>query len=487
CTVTTGTTGTPTCKITTTADTMAGMIEGKISGQQAFLSGKIKASNMGDMIKFGKVFDFKRAREAAASGATAAASNGNGAGATAAAAAPQATVDYDGLFNTLPKTFQAANAAGWNGKIVFDVQGTDGWTVEINNGASTVKKGKETGAACVITGSAQDFTNFLTGKTEWGNYKGKLTVNNQIALLKVAKAFNWKAPELGAHVQAAAPANTGGGLNRALIGKKYRAPAVLVKREKIKEYAEATNDPNYIYKKDVPDKELVAPPVFPVTLVGDLFREMLSDDTGVDLTRMVHGEQRIQIFSHLRPGDIVSPRGKITNIEAKSSGEVLTFEQYLYRDGELAVQITTTLFVRGAKKEGEKSQTAAAKPQDTVAGKPTFTYQVQVKEDQPIRYANASGDNNPIHTDKEIAKAAGFPNVILHGLCTMAFTSQAVIEKKLGGDITRLKDISVRFSKPVFPSDTLTIEAFEKNDEISFVAVNNQGVPVITNGVAHVQ
>ena len=62
-----------------------------------------------------------------------------------------------------------------------------------------------------------------------------------------------------------------------------------------------------------------------------------------------------------------------------------------------------------------------------------------------------------------------------------------MVENKLKGDITKLRDISVRFSKPVFPQDTLKIDAFENGNELSFVAVNTQGVPVITNGVARFQ
>ncbi len=484
--------GTPTCKISVSAETMAGMIEGKISGQQAFLGGKIKASNMGDMIKFGKVFDFKGAREASFSGATAAASTN--ATATSSTENGVATIDLSLLFSTLPTVFIPENAAGWNGKIAFDIGGTEGWTIIIESGKVAIQNGKVAGAACTIAGQPTDFVNFLTGKTEWGNYKGKLTVNNQIALIKLAKIFNWKSATLADSVaKPAASMITSGGLNKAAIGRKYRAPAVLVKRQKIKEYAEATNDPNPRYKDNVPNKDFIAPPVFAVTLVGTLFREMLADDIGIDFARMVHGEQRIRILQHLVPGDIVSPRGTITNIETKATGgEVLTFDQFLYREGELAVQITTTLFVRSSNKVltpkniQEAASASAAKLQDSVAGKPVFTYQVKVKDDQPARYASASGDNNPIHIDPEIAKAAGFPDVILHGLCTMAFTGQAVVENKLGGDISRLTDISVRFSKPVFPKDTLTIEAFEKDDEtLSFVAVNNQGVPVITNGVAH--
>jgi acyl dehydratase len=110
---------------------------------------------------------------------------------------------------------------------------------------------------------------------------------------------------------------------------------------------------------------------------------------------------------------------------------------------------------------------------------------VKVEQDQPRRYANASGDHNPIHIDNDVAKAAGLPGIILHGLCTMAFAGQAVVEKVLGGDIRRLKELSVRFSKPVLPGDTLTFtgELQDKN-MVALNAVNANGVPVLTQGVA---
>ena len=45
--------------------------------------------------------------------------------------------------------------------------------------------------------------------------------------------------------------------------------------------------------------------------------------------------------------------------------------------------------------------------------------------DQTYRYAEASGDPMQIHLDEEFAKAVGLPGIIIHGLCTMAFTSVA--------------------------------------------------------------
>ena len=75
----------------------------------------------------------------------------------------------------------------------------------------------------------------------------------------------------------------------------------------------------------------------------------------------------------------------------------------------------------------------------------------QIDTDQTYRYAEASGDNMPIHLDEEIAKSVGLPGIIIHGLCTMAFTSWAAIQAVAGGDPTRLKRLAVRFSRPVLP------------------------------------
>ena len=42
-----------------------------------------------------------------------------------------------------------------------------------------------------------------------------------------------------------------------------------------------------------------------------------------------------------------------------------------------------------------------------------------------VAYANASGDQNPIHQDEEVARSVGLPGVIAHGMFTMALVGQA--------------------------------------------------------------
>lgn len=71
-------------------------------------------------------------------------------------------------------------------------------------------------------------------------------------------------------------------------------------------------------------------------------------------------------------------------------------------------------------------------------------------------YAEASGDPNPIHLDEEVAKAVGLPDVIAHGMLTMALAARYVDEQVGPG---RIADISARFTRPVVvPEAGTTIE-----------------------------
>jgi acyl dehydratase len=69
-----------------------------------------------------------------------------------------------------------------------------------------------------------------------------------------------------------------------------------------------------------------------------------------------------------------------------------------------------------------------------------------------IKYAGASGDFNPIHWNERIATSVGLPNVIAHGMFTMAQAGRYVTEIA-GGDPGAVAEFSVRFSAPVVVPD----------------------------------
>ena len=62
-------------------------------------------------------------------------------------------------------------------------------------------------------------------------------------------------------------------------------------------------------------------------------------------------------------------------------------------------------------------------------------------------YANASGDQNPIHQSEEFALSVGLPNVIAHGMLTMALVGKFISD--WAGGSANVKEFSARFLKPV--------------------------------------
>jgi len=68
-----------------------------------------------------------------------------------------------------------------------------------------------------------------------------------------------------------------------------------------------------------------------------------------------------------------------------------------------------------------------------------------------VRYAGASGDFNPIHWNQRVARAVGLPDVIAHGMLTMALALRVVTD--WAGDPAAVTDCSVRFTRPVVVPD----------------------------------
>jgi acyl dehydratase len=88
----------------------------------------------------------------------------------------------------------------------------------------------------------------------------------------------------------------------------------------------------------------------------------------------------------------------------------------------------------------------------------------------PHRYAGASGDFNPIHIDPEFAKSVGLPSNILHGLYGMALVARANVQA-VGGDLRKLKRLSVQFRGMGFPEQEITVSGTVKEAKDGAVVV----------------
>jgi acyl dehydratase len=106
------------------------------------------------------------------------------------------------------------------------------------------------------------------------------------------------------------------------------------------------------------------------------------------------------------------------------------------------------------------------------------------------RYAEASGDPNPIHTDPEYARNVGLPGIILHGLWTMAQVARANAAAA-GGDPRALKRLSVQFRGMGFPEQEIvvssTVKAVEDGRIVTDTAAAQGDNRIIRNAEAEIE
>ncbi|MEV0467540.1 MaoC/PaaZ C-terminal domain-containing protein [Nocardia tengchongensis] len=233
-----------------------------------------------------------------------------------------------------------------------------------------------------------------------------------------------------------------------------------VTRERIAEYAAATNDPIAAHLKGD-----VAPPVFAIVPVFEAMMMPVIDVAPMNIFgRVVHGEQDFHFRRPIRPGDKLVARARAIGFEGKDNGSTITIHiETRSEAGELVNEQYLTAFFRNVDVGRQVGAAAPAHRFDKALAEqpPLATVAAHVDADQTYRYSPASGDPVPLHLDEQVAKDAGLPGIIAHGLCTMAMSSWGVLSQVAGSDVGRLRRHAVRFSKLVFPGDDLETQIWK--------------------------
>ncbi len=273
------------------------------------------------------------------------------------------------------------------------------------------------------------------------------------------------------------------------VGKVYEAVEAVIDPERAKAYALATNDDNPAYLSGK-----YAPPVFGVVPAWGAMFQAVADVVPEEVVLMiVHGEQDMHFHKPLVPGTKLLTTAEAYSVRVGSSGSRCTAKSVSRdaADGSLVMEQYATMFVRGVS-DGESAgpdKPDHSFPEEARAHQ-VGTYTVHVDPDQTFRYADASGDRMPIHLDENVAKSVGLPGIIAHGLCTMAMTSQAIIQTVADGDPARLRRLAVRFAKPVFPDSDVVTTIYDAGDipggHAYAYEAHSRGDLVISNGRAEI-
>jgi acyl dehydratase len=238
-------------------------------------------------------------------------------------------------------------------------------------------------------------------------------------------------------------------LNFDLAGKTYESVEVTVTAEQIEAYARASGDVNPRY---VAGDSQIASPVFPV-VPGFALMGAVTSDPALNVENplmIVHGEQEFVYHRPIRAGDTLVLTPSLERVEDKGKGATYV-TKVSARDaaGEPVTDSLATIFVRGGGSGSERP--ATTKPPVPEKGELIAQFDRHVDISMPARYADASGDHNPIHLDDGVAKAVGLPGVINHGLGTLSLVAGGLVDHLLGGDPGPLRRLRVRFTDMVFP------------------------------------
>ena len=91
----------------------------------------------------------------------------------------------------------------------------------------------------------------------------------------------------------------------------------------------------------------IAPPTFTIRITLTQFEEILTrPEIGLDWSRLVHGDQKFEIFSPVKPGDQVTCSATIESYRVAAGNEIVSVRSDLHRDGTLVVSAWSTLVVR---------------------------------------------------------------------------------------------------------------------------------------------
>jgi acyl dehydratase len=239
----------------------------------------------------------------------------------------------------------------------------------------------------------------------------------------------------------------------------------------------------FVYEKDIKVLPTMAVVLgYPGFWIKDL-------DTGIDWLNMLAGEHALTLHRPMPPSGTIVGRTRVVDVIDKGSGRgALVYSERSVVERESGVPLATmrqTAFCRND--GGFGGPTRIQPPAHPIPQRPPDLVHDRCTRAEMALIYRLSGDPNPLHVDPEVARGAGFPRPILHGLATFGVAGYAILKEYCGSDPARLAGIAGRFSAPVFPGETVRIETWRDGDVVSFRArVVERDVVAINNGRADI-
>eukprot|EP01132_Coremiostelium_polycephalum_P004144 gene4144-5184_t len=246
-----------------------------------------------------------------------------------------------------------------------------------------------------------------------------------------------------------------------------------------------TSNLKFVYEQS---NDFCALPSLGVVFPFPILLQVINGIGGLEYNPMMllHGEHYLEIRAPIPTKGTLVTTSKVNNFYDKGKGVLLVVEA-ITSDKESGKEIFLnrfSLFIRGIGGFGGY-RGPSDRPIPIPSRKPDAIHTHKTTDDQALIYRLAGGDLNPLHADPEMAKLGNFNKPILHGLCSFGIASRAVLEHFCNNDPKRFKSIGVRFSKHVFPGETLVTEMWKiAPNQVLFISkVLERGDVALSNGI----
>lgn len=248
-------------------------------------------------------------------------------------------------------------------------------------------------------------------------------------------------------------------MRTAALGSLGEAVSAVVDSERVTAYIAATNDSHPAYRSGL------VPPLFASVLTAPALEAAVRDVVRPDaLAMLVHAAQDVSFLRPLVAGETLATRAQLFNVRVTPMGTAFCFRSLTHDvKGRPVLDAYSTCLIRGLRgvepggpDSPDHSLSRGGRGDRDTLGR----LALRVDDDQSTRYADASGDTNPIHLDRDVAGSVGLPDIILHGMCTLALCNQAVLALS-GGAPERLRRLAARFVRPVFLGSELVVSVYD--------------------------
>ncbi|BDT84723.1 MaoC family dehydratase [Nocardia cyriacigeorgica] len=201
----------------------------------------------------------------------------------------------------------------------------------------------------------------------------------------------------------------------------------------------------------------------------------------IDLAKVVHGSQEIVVHRPIPASGKATSTGRISEIWDKGSAAVVVQENTIIgSDGAPLWTARSSIFAKGEGGfGGERGPSTKSELPDRA---PDFDVTTPTLPQQALLY-RMLGDRNPLHSDPEFARAAGFPNPILHGLCTYGIVCKTATDTVLDSDASRVTGFRARFAGVLYPGETIRTRIWRGEGELIIGAsvVERDNAPVLAD------